>query len=184
MTEDEGIPSDAVVPSTPAKLPAMPPEPEAAPVVPPAPVNVNVTHSIVIDQRSNGPGFLVRALWFIFIGWWLSWFAIALAYFLCLIIVGLPLGFAIFNRLPTILTLRPRTEMQTTEVIDGVTYVTGGNVPQRPMWVRAVYFIFVGWWLGAFYLALAWFLCVILITLPLGLYLFNRVGAVMTLLRY
>ena len=50
--------------------------------------------------------------------------------------------------------------------------------------LRGVYFILVGWWLGAIYLGVAWFLCVILIILPIGLWLFNRVGAVMTLLRY
>ena len=33
-------------------------------------------------------------------------------------------------------------------------------------------------------MSIAWFLCVIIITLPVGLWLFNRVGAVMTLLRY
>ncbi len=30
-------------------------------------------------------------------------------------------------------------------------------------------------------MTLAWFLCVILITLPIGLWMFNRVGAAMTL---
>lgn len=44
--------------------------------------------------------------------------------------------------------------------------------------------LMVGWWLGAIYMGVAWALCVILITLPIGLWLFNRVGAVMTLLRY
>jgi hypothetical protein len=50
--------------------------------------------------------------------------------------------------------------------------------------IRAVWFIFIGWWLGAIYMGIAWSLCVILITLPVGLWLFNRVGAVKTLLRY
>jgi uncharacterized membrane protein YccF (DUF307 family) len=120
------------------------------------------------------PGLLVRALWFIFIGWWLSAIAISVAYFLCLIIVGLPLGFMIFNRLPLILTLRPRSANE----------YFGGEEDQLPLWVRAIWFIFIGWWLGAIYISIAWFLCVILITLPIGLWLFNRIGAVMTLLRY
>ena len=91
----------------------------------------------------------------------------------------------IFNQLPAILTLRPRTERTVTVYQDGVAYRTGGGtVEQLPLWIRAVWFIFVGWWLGAIYMTVAWFLCVILITLPIGLWLFNRVGAVMTLLRY
>ena len=54
----------------------------------------------------------------------------------------------------------------------------------HPLWIRAIWFIFVGWWAGAIYMGIAWFLCVIIITLPVGLWLFNRIGAVMTLLRY
>ena len=124
--------------------------------------------------RDQGPGLLIRAVWFVFIGWWLSALAIGVAYFICAIIIGLPVGFMIFNRLPVILTLRPRTER----------VVAGGTDDQLPLWVRAIYFLLVGWWLGAIYMGVAWALCVILITLPIGLWLFNRVGAVMTLLRY
>ena len=113
-------------------------------------------------------------MWFIFIGWWLSAVAIGVAYFLCAIIIGIPLGFMLFNRLPMILTLRPRTEQA----------VYGGDAEQLPLWIRAVWFILVGWWLGAFYITFAWALCVIIVTLPIGLWLFNRIGAVMTLLRY
>ena len=57
----------------------------------------------------RGPSLLIRAVWFIFIGWWASAVAIGIAYFLCAIIIGIPLGFMIFNQLPLILTLRPRS---------------------------------------------------------------------------
>ena len=106
------------------------------------------------------------------------------AYALCVTVIGLPLGFMIFNRLPAIMTLRPRTEVHTTEFRDGVTYVTGGTIEQFPMWARALWFLALGWWIGAIYLGIAWFLCVIIVTMPIGLLLFNRVGAVMTLLRH
>jgi uncharacterized membrane protein YccF (DUF307 family) len=138
----------------------------------------------VVQPHSSGPGFLIRAVWFIFIGWWLSGLVTVLAYVLCVTIIGLPIGFALFNRLPAVLTLRPRSEHYVTEVRDGVTYVTGGSVPQLPMWLRAIWFLLVGWWLGAIYSGAAWLLCVIIITLPIGLLLYNRIGAVMTLLRY
>ena len=129
---------------------------------------------MTISSRDSGPGLLIRAVWFVFIGWWLSALAIGVAYFMCAIIIGLPVGFMIFNRLPVILTLRPRTER----------VVASGGDDQLPLWIRGLYFLLVGWWLGAIYLTIAWALCVILITLPIGLWLFNRVGAVMTLLRY
>jgi len=152
---------------------------------PPPPVNVNVAGpTLVVQRQQTGPSILVRAVWFLFIGWWLRLIATGIAYLLCLTIVGLPLGFALFNRLPAVLTLRPRSDHMVTEVRDGVTYVRGGTTPQLPMWVRALWFVFVGWWVGAIYLGIAWFLTVILITMPIGLFMFNRVGAVMTLLRY
>ncbi len=122
----------------------------------------------------RGPGLLIRALWFLFIGWWASAVAIGVAYFLCVTIIGLPLAFVIFNQLPLILTLRPRS----------IGTAGDGTAEQLPWWVRGIWFVLVGWWLGAIYLAVAWFLCVIIITLPIGLWLMNRVGAVMTLLRY
>jgi uncharacterized membrane protein YccF (DUF307 family) len=139
---------------------------------------------VVIEEAPKGPGCAVRALWFLFIGWWLSAIVVALAYLCCVTIIGLPVGFWLFNRLPVVLTLRPRTEERVTEIHDGVAYVRGGTTPQRPTIVRALWFILIGWWFGAIYIAVAWALCVVLITLPLGLWLFNRVGAVMTLLRH
>jgi len=127
-----------------------------------------------IAPPNRGPGLLIRAIWFIFVGWWLSAVAIGVAYFLCAIIVGLPLAFVIFNQMPLILTLRPRS----------IGTAGDGTAEQLPLWIRAIWFVFIGWWLGAIYLGVAWFLCVIIITLPVGLWLMNRVGAVMTLLRY
>lgn len=137
-----------------------------------------------MSQRTPGPGFIIRALWFIFVGWWLSGIVVTVAYLACLTILGLPIGFWLFNRLPVVLTLRSRTESQVVEVRDGVSYVSGADHEQLPMPVRALWFILIGWWLGALYIGLAWLLCVIVITLPLGLWLLNRIGAVMTLLRY
>ena len=157
------------------------PPPTTPPVLPPPPPAMSPP---VVVYTPAGPGLLVRALWFFFIGTWLSGLAISFAYLCCVTIVGLPLGFWIFNRLPVILTLRPRTDVRVTQVADGIAYVGGGTVHQLPLWVRAIWFVLVGWWVGAIYMWIAWLLCVILITLPIGLWLFNRVGAVMTLLRY
>jgi uncharacterized membrane protein YccF (DUF307 family) len=155
-------------------VPVVVPTPAAGPPPPPAPPDEVARIPTIPDSRPRGePGFLIRAVWFIFIGWWLSAAAITVAYFLCAIIIGIPLAFMIFNQLPLILTLRPRS-----------TDFTGASPEQHPLWIRAVWFLFVGWWLGAFYLSVAWGLCVILIGLPIGLWMFNRVGAVMTLLRY
>jgi len=173
-------------PAVPASVAAPAPVVTPAPAVPPsaAPSAVTVTQNVVAVRQKAGPGLLVRALWFFFIGTWLSALSIGIAYVLCVTIIGLPLAFVIFNRIPTILTLRPRTDIEQVEVLDGITYVRGATVKQRPTWIRALWFVFVGIWIGIPYVSIAWLLCVILVTLPLGIWMLDRLGAVMTLLRH
>ena len=57
--------------------------------------------SSVIVTRRQGPPFLVRVLWYLFIGWWLAGISLALGYLAAVTIVGLPLAFWIFNRTGT-----------------------------------------------------------------------------------
>ena len=47
--------------------------------------------------------------------------------------------------------------------------------------IRAIYFIFIGLWLGAIWTAIAWFFVISIIGLPLGLLMLNRLPQVMTL---
>ena len=56
----------------------------------------------------NAPqhNFLLRALWFVFVGWWLAGIMLAVGYLLCLTIIGLPFGFWLFDAVPWALTLR------------------------------------------------------------------------------
>jgi len=50
-------------------------------------------------------------------------------------------------------------------------------------WQRALWFVCVGWWAVGLAMLLAYALCLTLVLLPVGLMLFNRVPAVMTLQR-
>lgn len=59
-----------------------------------------------------------------------------------------------------------------------------GAVRQATSWARALWFIFVGWWLGAIWMTVAYILCLLILTMPIGIMMFDRVGGVMTLLRY
>ena len=135
---------------------------------------------MVIARHSDGPPLLVRVIWFVFIGWWLTGLVNVLAYLIALTIIGLPLAFMIFNRLPTVLTLRPRTVHTTHEVSGGVTHITETRVPQRGFLGRAVYFVLIGWWFGAIWSALAWLLCITVIGIPVGVMMYNRLPAVMS----
>jgi uncharacterized membrane protein YccF (DUF307 family) len=158
--------------------------PEPVVVPPPAPTDSARSTQMVVGMRT-GPSFLARAVWFVLIGWWLTAIVIVVAYALALSILGLPFAFNLFNRIPAVLTLRSRTksfEVQT--AADGTRYLTAANVQQRPLLLRAIWFVLVGFWFGAIWMALAYVLCVLIITMPFGLAMFNRTGAVMTLLRY
>lgn len=135
--------------------------------------------------QSSGPSFIVRALWYVFIGWWLAGLAITAGYLAAITIVGLPLAFYIFNRIPTVLTLRSRTTRYVAATTAAnTTIIREQTLAQRPMWIRGVYFVLVGWWLGAIWLGIAYLFSILIVTLPLGLLMFNRTGGFMTLLRY
>ena len=47
--------------------------------------------------------------------------------------------------------------------------------------IRLIWFLVIGWWLGALVSAVAWVLNVTIIFLPLGLWLINRLPTVITL---
>jgi len=150
-------------------------------------LSVNVTQGaapppqVVVVNQASGPSFLVRAIWFVFIGWWLSGFVMMFAWFMAATIVGLPIAFATFNRVPMIQTLRPRSITTRVTMVDGVTMVTQGNAEQLDLWIRAVWFLCVGWWLGLIVTIVAWVASVLIVTLPLSVILIDRLPEVITL---
>jgi uncharacterized membrane protein YccF (DUF307 family) len=123
----------------------------------------------------KGPGCLVQILWFVFIGWWLGSFAVTVAYFFFLLIVTIPLGIAILNNIPMIMALRQPDRL--------ITPYGEVRVPQHPFLVRALWFIVVGWWLAAIALSVGYALCMTIIGMPLGFWIFDRVPELLTLRR-
>jgi uncharacterized membrane protein YccF (DUF307 family) len=137
------------------------------------------TNTIVIPQK-QGPGFLLRAIYFIAFGLWFSGVWAAVAWFLCITIIGLPFGLWMLNRLPQIATLRPqRSDLVITT--NGTSYEVG--LRQLPLLVRAIYFVLIGWWLSAIWISVAWALCASIIGLLPGFWMLNRVPAMVTLAR-
>lgn len=55
---------------------------------------------------SKQPFFLIRAIYFVLFGWWLSLLWAVAAWVLCATILGLPLGVPMLHALPFITTLR------------------------------------------------------------------------------
>ena len=139
--------------------------------------------SSVTVTRRQGPPFLVRVLWYLFIGWWLTGISLALGYLAAITIVGLPLAFWIFNRTGTLLTLRPRPGTVSVSHDGGVTVVESGHREQRSLLLRVVYFVLVGWWAALIWMTIAYFLCLTILLLPVGLMMLNRLPEVFTLHR-
>jgi uncharacterized membrane protein YccF (DUF307 family) len=132
-----------------------------------------------------GPGCLVRGLYFIFIGSWLGLIWILIAWFFNLTIIGLPLGLAMINRIPQVMTLRPIRLQTVVEVRNGAPVVHQTPLEQYPFLLRALYFIVIGFWFSLVWMLLAWIFTGLTLglLLPLAFWMFDRVPAITTLAR-
>ena len=145
-------------------------------------VNVHVTQSppvmpVIIDA-GGGTNLFVRGLYFVFVGWWLGGIVSGIAWLLMLTVIGLPLGLWLVNRLPSVITLRSQEQRWR---LDGV-ILRRGQV-QHPMLLRTAWFLAIGWWLSAFWMAGAYLTLMTILLIPVSFWMYNRVGAVTTLYR-
>jgi uncharacterized membrane protein YccF (DUF307 family) len=139
---------------------------------------------VTVQTRRSNPGCLLSALWFIFFGWWIGGLATLAAWFLNITIIGLPLGLFILNNLPFLLVLQPpSTELVTTMTPAGAV-VREQETTQINWFLRAIYFLVIGWWWSLVWMLLSYVVCITIIGLPLGLLMFRLVPATTTLKRY
>ena len=134
-----------------------------------------------IEQREGFP-FILRVIWFILVGWYITLPWILIAWLLNMTIIGLPLGLWMINRVPLVLTLRVQRGYNVATVMGEEVEWAYSRVPQHPFGLRAIYFAFVGWWLSLLWSLAAWALCVSIIGIPLGVWMFNRLPEVTTLM--
>ncbi len=132
-------------------------------------------------QTHQGLGMLIlRLVYFFFIGLWLSGIWASIAWFLSVTIIGLPFGLWMLNRMPQVATLQPQTKyVYTSETGEVYTHST----PQHNFFLRAIYFLLIGWWFSALWIGVAWGLSASIIGLPISFWMFNRVPGVLTLAR-
>ena len=121
--------------------------------------------SIVMTQRS----LWVRALGFVFIGWWVTPIDINAAWPLNVTVVLLPIGIKPINLVPMVLTLAEPRSLSESESARG----------QRSLAFRAMYFVLSGLWLSLLWANLASFLA-----LPVAIWMLNRLPYVMSLYRF
>ncbi|HLF28198.1 MAG TPA: YccF domain-containing protein [Anaerolineae bacterium] len=139
--------------------------------------------TVVIDARSRNPGCLVQLLWFVFVGFWAGQLWILAAWFFTITVIGIPLAIAMINSVPKIIALRSKPEALAITTAGGVTVFSTTSRPQLNLLIRIAYFVLVGWWASAIWMEIAYGLCVILIGMPLGFWMFDRVPALATLRR-
>jgi uncharacterized membrane protein YccF (DUF307 family) len=118
------------------------------------------------------------------VGWWLGGIVIALAWLLNITIIGLPFGMYLLNNIPKALALRnPSTQIKAVSRA-GKTVVMETETPQISFWVRALYFVVIGWWWSGIWLTLAYIACATIILMPIGFAMFDMTPAMTTLRRY
>jgi uncharacterized membrane protein YccF (DUF307 family) len=125
--------------------------------------------------------FLLRVIWFFVLGWELTGVWILIAWALNISIIFLPVGLWMIDRVPQVLTLKARPGMYVVDLENGRAKFLPSNQP--PFLIRALYFIFFGWWLSLLWAALAWILCATIIFLPIGVPMLNALPFVTTLQR-
>lgn len=135
-----------------------------------APVVLNVTNSVSL---------LVRAVWFVLIGWWLGLIWTIFAWLFNLTLIGLPVGLLMLHTIPQIMTLRPRSGPRLQVVGNGSIVVQ--RPAEHPLPLRAIWFVLVGWWASLLWSLVAWSFCATIILMPIAFWMFDRVPTITTL---
>lgn len=142
--------------------------------------------AIALDgvAESKQMSLLIRIIYFVFIGWWFGLIMANIAWILCVIVIGLPLGINIFNHLPYLITLKKSEEVQT------VNFQTSEGdqqsvqiVRKNSMLVRTLYFVFIGWWFSLFWIWVAYSFMVSIFGMPVAFMMINRIPLIITLKR-
>jgi len=131
------------------------------------------------NTNSFSPNIIIRALWFILLGWGLTGLWLAIAWILNVLVIFLPIGLKMISLTPKVLTLKDIHRKQ--QIVDGNLTYTKTN--QTNILFRGLYFLFVGWWASLLWMSIGYLLCLTLIGLPFGIWMLNRLPEVTTLYR-
>jgi len=149
--------------------------PGSSPIVQP-----QMPQPIVVKVKTHG--FIIRALYFLLIGWWFGLFWAFASWFLYATVVLAPLGIVMMNKIPGAISLKARKndiKVIADEACYNAKFVSRR---QRPIWVRILYYPF-GLIFSLCAILCGWMFCCLLITMPLGIMIFNWVPAIASLHR-
>ncbi|RMG99584.1 MAG: YccF domain-containing protein [Chloroflexi bacterium] len=133
-----------------------------------------------IQQPVRNIPFLIRAIWFLVLGWEITGIWILVAWALNATVLGLPLGLWMIDRVPQVLTLKSRPGIYVTDAEGHARFVPAS---QPPFLLRAIYFLLIGWWFSLLWAVFAWVLCATIIFLPVGILMLHLLPTVTTLHR-
>jgi len=123
---------------------------------------------------ADQPSLLVRTVWFLLVGWWLTGIWLSIAWLLNVTIIGIPLGIKMINWVPYVLSLKKRER-----------YVTEGESrSQYSIPVRAAWFLLVGWWASGIWTGVAYTLTLSIIGIPLAIWMYGKLPFVVSLYNY
>lgn len=144
-----------------------------------------VDPTVEIETERDNPNIILRIVWFLLVGWWLGFWVIVAAYVCLILLITAPIGIALLDRLPRIMTLRAPARTVAVSASGEIVEVDGGKVDQLPWLVRIPWLILVGWWLGAVWLLGAYSITLFTfgLGLPISFWMFGRAGKVTTLYR-
>lgn len=131
-----------------------------------------------LRMADGSPSLVVRAIWFVCVGWWLAGTLLGVAWFLNLTIVGLPVGIKLINKVPKALSLKEFDTGDGDEFAMG----SGGSGGDSPgLLVRGAYFVLVGWWLSFLWMGAAYVVSLSIVGLPIGIKMYNKLPYVVSL---
>ncbi len=133
------------------------------------------------NASASGPSLVIRALWFVFVGWWLTGLWLSIAWLLNLTIIGIPLGIKMINVVPKVLSLKsPQRDL----VTDPEGNLVESDREQYNLLVRGVWFLLVGWWASALWTGIAYLLTLTIVGIPIAVIMYNKLPFVVSLYRY
>lgn len=123
---------------------------------------------------------IVRAVWFLFIGWWATGVWLSIAWVLNLLIITIPLGIKMINMVPFVLSLKSPER----EVAGELGEETLQAKEQRNLFVRAIWFVFIGWWASGIWMVIAYVFTITIVGIPVAIWMYGKLPFIVSLYNY